>query len=123
MILKAFKYRIYPNAKQIEHLNKSIGCARYIYNKGLELKIKQYEKTGKTLSCFDLTNGMLKEEKTKNDWLKEPYSQVLQMSLRNLDNAFTMNIYRNYLAKSLTIFPIEKPITAKYYYRLKYKII
>jgi putative transposase len=89
MILKAFKYRIYPNTKQIEHLNKSIGCARYIYNKGLELKIKEYEKIGKTLSCFDLTNGMLKEEKTKNDWLKEPYSQVLQMSLRNLDNAFT----------------------------------
>jgi putative transposase len=43
----------------------------------------------KTLSCFDLCNGMLKQEKAKNVWLKEAYSQTLQMSLRNLDNAFT----------------------------------
>lgn len=89
MILKAFKYRIYPNKTQTEHFNKAMGCARYVYNKGLELKIKEYESSGKSLSCFDLTNGMLKQEKSANEWLKEPYSQCLQMSLRNLDNAFT----------------------------------
>ena len=89
MIQKAFKYRIYPNKKQQEKIAQNFGCVRYIYNKGLETKIKTYERTGKSVSYFDLQNKMLKEEKKKNPWLKEPYSQCLQMALRNLDNAFT----------------------------------
>lgn len=89
MIQKAFKYRIYPNKDQEEKIIQHLGCVRYIYNKALEEKIKHYEQTGKTLSCFDLTTGLLKQEKEEHDWLKNPYSQCLQMSLRNLDNAFT----------------------------------
>ncbi len=89
MIQKAYKYRIYPNKEQSEKILQHFGCVRYIYNRGLETKIKTYEKTGKSISCFKLITGMLKEEKKKNPWLKEPYSQCLQMSLRNLDNAFT----------------------------------
>jgi len=88
-MLKAFKYRIYPNNQQIQILNRHFGCVRYIYNKGLETKIKEYESTGKSSSCFQLTTGMLKQEKENNPWLKNTYSQCLQMSLRNLDNAFT----------------------------------
>ncbi|MBC8303196.1 MAG: IS200/IS605 family element transposase accessory protein TnpB [Pelagibacterales bacterium] len=86
---KAFKYRIYPNQEQEKKIAQHLGCVRYIYNKALETKVKHYEQTGKSLSCFELTTGLLKEEKTKYDWLKDPYSQCLQMSLRNLDNAFT----------------------------------
>lgn len=89
MIQKTFKYRIYPNKTQQEMLNQHFGCVRYIYNKALETKIKEYETTGKTLSCFNLINGLLKEEKQENEWLTNTYSQCLQMSIRNLDNAFT----------------------------------
>lgn len=88
-MLKAYKYRIYPNKEQSVLLNKHFGCVRYVYNKGLQTKIEHYQTTGKTLSCFDLINNMLKQEKENNIWLKEVYSQSLQMSLRNLDNAFT----------------------------------
>jgi len=87
-MLKAYKYRIYPSEEQKILINKSMGCVRYLYNKALDAKVKHYEKTGKSLSCFDLITGMLKEEKSKHEWLLEPYSQVLQMPFRNLDNAF-----------------------------------
>ncbi len=87
-MLKTYKYRIYPTEEQKNFLSKSMGCARYIYNKALETKIKTYETERKSLSYFDLQNTILLQEKEEHDWLKEVHSQVLQMSLRNLDNAF-----------------------------------
>ncbi len=51
MILKAFKYRIYPNIEQQILLNKHFGCARFIYNWGLEQKIQKYQQEKKSLSC------------------------------------------------------------------------
>lgn len=88
-MIKAYTYRIYPNQSQTQHLVQAMGCVRYIFNKGLETKVKQYEETGKSDSCFDLMTGMLLEEKEKNEWLQLPTAQCLQMALRNLDNAFT----------------------------------
>jgi putative transposase len=68
-----------------------MGCVRYIYNKGLETKIKYYETNGKTLNYFDMAGptGLLIKEKREYTWLNIPNAQSLQMSLRNLDNAFT----------------------------------
>src|SRR5271157_2266278 len=89
-MIRAYKYRIYPNETQRQHLLRSFGCVRHIYNKGLELKMKHYAETGKTWSYFDMTSptGMLVREKKEHDWLYEPYSQCLSMALRHLDNAF-----------------------------------
>lgn len=92
-MIKAYKYRIYPNQKQQEMFAKHFGCTRFIYNKGLEEKIRQYKKNNKSVSCHDLITGMLKGLKKNNDWLKEVNSQSLQASLRNLDNAYT-NFFR-----------------------------
>ena len=30
--VKTFKYRIYPNKKQQELINKTIGCCRFVYD-------------------------------------------------------------------------------------------
>ncbi|MFA7287411.1 MAG: IS200/IS605 family element RNA-guided endonuclease TnpB [Melioribacteraceae bacterium] len=87
-MIKSFKYRIYPNKSQEEMFNKHFGCARFIYNWGLNRKVKEYEVSKKTLSFFDLTKETT-SLKSENIWLKEVNSQSLQMSLRNLDNAFT----------------------------------
>lgn len=88
-MLKAYKLRIYPNQQQTTHLIRAMGSVRYLYNRALEVKVKHYAETGKTLSYFDLSAGLLKEEKTKHEWLRETYAQSLQESLRHLDNAFT----------------------------------
>lgn len=87
-MLKSFKYRIYPNKKQEELINKHIGSTRFIYNLALETKIMAYAGYKVNLSCFDLMKQIpdLKKECT---WLKEINAQSLQAVIRNLDNAFT----------------------------------
>ena len=35
-MLKAYKYRLYPNLEQREYLVKTFGCTRFIYNKMLD---------------------------------------------------------------------------------------
>ena len=48
-MLKAYKYRIYPNKGQVEYFAKCFGCARFIYNKMLTDKIEYYKETGEML--------------------------------------------------------------------------
>lgn len=84
---KAFKYRIYPNKKQQELIQKTFGCVRFIYNYYLDKRINEYEENKKTLNfydcCKDLTN--LKKEL---QWLKEPDKCSLQNTLKNLEFAY-----------------------------------
>ncbi|WP_423754487.1 helix-turn-helix domain-containing protein, partial [Caloranaerobacter azorensis] len=37
---KAFKFRLYSNKKQVELINKTFGCVRFIYNYYLDKRIK-----------------------------------------------------------------------------------
>ena len=32
LVNRAYKFRMYPNIEQIELINKTIGCARLVYN-------------------------------------------------------------------------------------------
>ena len=59
MIRKAFKYRIFPIKTQQSSIAKTFGCCRFIYNNGLAEKIRIYEETGQTLSCFDHSEDSL----------------------------------------------------------------
>ncbi|MCC3379191.1 helix-turn-helix domain-containing protein [Paenibacillus sp. UY79] len=44
-MLKAYKYRIYPNHEQQLYFAKVFGCVRFIYNKMLADKIEHYKQT------------------------------------------------------------------------------
>lgn len=88
MIQKSFKYRIFPTTEQQEVIFQTFNCYRFVYNNGLAEKVRVYEETGKSVSCHDLIKR-LPELKQEFPWLKDVYSQTLQMALRNLDNAFT----------------------------------
>ena len=93
-IHKAFKYRLYPTAKQERQLAGHFGQARFVYNYFLRQRIdfflahKDEEKRG--LNYHD-TTAMLTELKKYPDykWLNESNSQSLQQSLRHLDIAYT----------------------------------
>jgi len=90
MLQKSYKYRIYPSQIQQESLEKHFGCVRWVFNWGLEKKIKAYQQNKKRLSCFDLIKELTKLKKKKDfQWLNEANSQSLQMALKNLDVAFT----------------------------------
>lgn len=90
MILRAYKYRMYPTEEQEVLLAKHFGCSRWVYNYALDKKIKTYQTTKESLSRFTIQKDLpelKKAEETK--WLKEVNSQSLQVSLENLDKAFT----------------------------------
>lgn len=90
MILKAFKYRIYPTVKQEILLAKHFGCARFIYNWGLNLKITHYKQTKKSISKNSIIKEITKlKQQAETSWLQEVNSQSLQQSILNLDIAFT----------------------------------
>jgi putative transposase len=87
-MLKAFKYRIYPNSSQQEELARAFGSCRFLYNKALEYKKSIYESEKKSVSYNNLSTIFLKDLKEEFDWLKETPSQALQQSLKHLDSAY-----------------------------------
>ena len=87
-MLRATKYRIYPTEEQKVLLEKHFGCARLIYNFGLDLKNKTYQETGKSISRYDIQKLLPELKKTK-EFLSEVNSASLQSSLINLETAFT----------------------------------
>lgn len=85
---KGIKFRIYPNRKQQNLINQTLGCCRLIYNKGLAMRNEAYgngEKIG-----YSQTSAMLTELKKCEDFafLKVVDSIALQQSLRDLDRGF-----------------------------------
>src|SRR4029079_1420099 len=101
-MLKTYKYRIYPNADQIIMIAKHFGCARHIYNWGLECKKQHYQETGKSLPKRQLQDKLVAIKKTEKPWLNEVNSQSLLATLENLDTAF-----RKFFRKE-SQFPIHK---------------
>jgi putative transposase len=84
---KAAKVRIYPDNTQKEALAKAFGCARWFWNNSLAQTNRLYKETGKGLSRQGM-NDRLPGLKKEFEWLKEPYSQVLQSVSLNLSRAF-----------------------------------
>lgn len=84
---KAYKYRIYPNKQQKELIHKTFGCARFVYNYFLDLRIKEYQNNKKSLS-YNSTSKLLTSLKNEFEWLKEPDKDSLQKSLKDLDYAY-----------------------------------
>ena len=86
--LRGFKFRFFPNSTQRLQLAQTFGCARFVYNWGLNLSKIEYKENGKSLgyaqTCKQLTQ-LKKEESTI--WLKDVASVPLQQSLKNLDTA------------------------------------
>lgn len=87
-MLRAYKYRLYPNKVQSELIDKHIGCCRFIYNLALETKQMAYLGSKVSLSCIDLVN-QIPALKAEYEWLKEVDSQSLQQSIIDMDKAFT----------------------------------
>ena len=103
-MLKAYKYRIYPNLEQQEYLEKTFGCTRFIYNKMLADKIEYYKETGEMLKN---TPAQYKKE---FEWLKEVDSLALANAQQNLEKA-----YKNFFRDKSVGFPKFKSKKTNYY--------
>ncbi|MGC7872723.1 IS200/IS605 family element RNA-guided endonuclease TnpB [Desulfosporosinus sp. SYSU MS00001] len=99
-MLKAYKYRLYPNQEQQIYFAKTFGCVRFIYNTMLHDKIEHYQ----------ITQTMLKntpaQYKTMFPWLKEVDSLALANAQLNLEKA-----YKNFFRDKSVGFPNFKKKT------------
>lgn len=87
--MRAIKVRIYPNKPQLEMIHKSFGCARFVYNQALALKIDRYEKFKEYIPIVEISKMITFWKKTEErEWLKEANAQSLQQALRHLDSAY-----------------------------------
>ena len=84
---KAFKYRIYPNKKQTELIQKTFGCTRFVYNYYLNKRKELYE-NDKTTFTYNMCSKDLTKLKKELEWLKEPDKDSLQKTLKDLDMAY-----------------------------------
>ncbi|WP_330570670.1 helix-turn-helix domain-containing protein [Extibacter muris] len=50
-MLKAYKYRIYPNNEQKIQIAKTFGCYRFVYNQTLAYRKEAYEKEEKPVNA------------------------------------------------------------------------
>lgn len=81
---KGVKFRIYPNRRQKEQLQKTFGCTRLVYNKALAMRREDqtihYKETSTCLTAWKKQEDLA--------FLKEADSIALQQSLRDLDRAY-----------------------------------
>ena len=54
-MLKAYKYRIYPNNEQKIQIAKTFGCCRFVYNQTLVYRKEVYDKEKKSVrACLKI---------------------------------------------------------------------
>ena len=105
MTMKAFKYRIFPTAKQKEEILLNINCSKYVFNFSLATQKRKDEMwyiveemvqqgyfeennwKGKFFNVVESKNA-LKELKKNHHWLKKADSIALQAAVENLGAAY-----------------------------------
>lgn len=104
-MLKAYKFRLYPNEEQRIYLAKAFGCTRFVYNRMLAERIKSYEEN-KDLDIKTMKYPTPAQYKGEFEWLKEVDSLALTNAQMNLDKA-----YKNFFRDKSVGFPKFKKKT------------
>lgn len=101
-LLKAYKYRIYPNKEQEVFFAKCFGCARFVYNKMLADRISDYnqKKSLKDVELKKLKYPTPASYKKEFPFLKEVDSLALANEQMDLNQA-----YRNFFRDKSVGFP------------------
>ena len=89
VVIRAFKYRIYPNKEQKVLLEKHFGCVRFVCNWALGKKMEAYQKDKTNLSRYELQAELPKMKKGDQPWIAEVGSLSIQSKLEDLDKAYT----------------------------------
>lgn len=101
----SFKFRIYPNNKQKELINKTIGCNRLLYNLMLNERNKVYEQLKDDKEkLYKYKYRTIKEIKSQYKFMNEIDSQSFNWTLVNLKDAYN-NFYKSLKIKNGFGFP------------------
>jgi putative transposase len=105
LVNKSYKFRIYPNQKQVGLINKTIGCSRFVFNFFLGKQkekdaywsiVEEMKQNGQLPMNHWKGNGLNKYETVKSlpelkqhyPFLKEVDSIALQKSVENLSDSY-----------------------------------
>ena len=86
-IIRTIKTRIYPSKEQINQIEITLNCCRFIYNHMLARQEKVYKRRSEYLSYYDMQNLLPKMKKYLH-WLKDADSRAIKYSCRYLDKTF-----------------------------------
>ena len=86
---KTYSYKLAPTDEQLSLLKQFGGASRFVYNHFLNINQQKFKNNEKILS-FSQQCKLLTELKNnpEYDWMKSIHSQVLQQSLKNLEDAY-----------------------------------
>ena len=87
-MLKAYKYRIYPNKEQKIQIAKTFGCCRFVYNQTLAYRKEKYGNSKESVTKTGCNNYCNRELKKKYEWLKEADKFALTNAIYNMDCAY-----------------------------------
>jgi putative transposase len=92
---KAFKVCLCPTADQITQINRTIGCARFVYNTFLARRKSAFSAGEKSKSRFGWDKELTAaKQEAQYEWLKDVDKFALQASLIDLDRAY-QNFFRD----------------------------
>ncbi|PSJ99559.1 IS200/IS605 family element RNA-guided endonuclease TnpB [Brevibacillus fortis] len=115
---RAYKFRLYPNKEQATLINKTIGCARFVFNHFLAKRKDAYEQENKTLNYNDCS-ALLTQLKKEIEWLKEVDSTAQQSTLKDLDSSYKKFFKEK---KGYPKFKSKKNPKQSYTYKMNIKI-
>lgn len=84
---KAYSFRLYPTKEQEQHIRRTIGCCRFVFNYFLVRRKEAFERDGTTLNQYACMRE-LPSLKQQYPWLEEVDSTALQRVVKELDDAF-----------------------------------
>lgn len=85
LMLRSYKYRMYPTNEQKVMLAKTFGCCRLAYNWALDLKEKAYKEEGKVISEFEMCKRVICELRDVSaPWMKEVSAKAINFAIRDL---------------------------------------
>jgi putative transposase len=89
LVRRAYRHKVRFTSEQELQARRFAGCARLIYNAGLEQRRLGYEVTGRSMG-YKAQTYFLKDVKADPEFafLRECPAHVLQQALRDLDDAF-----------------------------------
>jgi putative transposase len=88
--LKAYKFRLKPNAEHLGLINQHFGAVRFVKNWSIALRSRYYKLFGKSLSSRRIQDRLVKKKSLpKWAWLADVNSQALLAALKDVDTAFT----------------------------------
>ncbi len=88
----SYKFRIYPSATQVQQIQRTFGCCRFVWNYYLAMRKDIYKQDRKTMNYYACCKDMTQLKKTLL-WLRGVDATALQSSLQNLDIAY-QNFFR-----------------------------